>query len=571
MKSRICIDPEFKLTDVYKDEDEIICNVPQQLQMKWLRPRKIQTELMLEAVEKAIRICAKDGRPQCTSLIPMLVKIKKGLEKCGNFLAYDKIEFPENPEIKEKYLKINTSDCHKYCFCPRCQFMRMREAGIITYKIVKKINGYKYYLITLTFPNCGGDDLEAVLDVMNDALKRLKRRFIWSSCIDGDVTCLEIPPSQRLRGYHPHYHVTVAVPIEKDMFDDIELMEQWTSCINKALKKAGCSEVNRLLQCHIAPLEHTDRLDDKSENEIETEKLKVPDYGKIGGTRTLQQKAYLGRKSESIAMTVARSVMYSIKPNDRMIFFEKKHHTGHKGCKLGMTFDEFCDDYDEKDSNISGKAEFLVQDTARTAELLIPMVRALERRKMIVYSGIFREAKKEVEIENKEAKEYMKQKKGENTEKYLFSWHSYVKGYSCRHYEHAKISDKQREKLFKAQKGRPRKQVTPSMVKEIDGQLELISDKAENMPRKLCKGIEKKDSKVYNETDNVCQRNAQSQIGICRTINDLPDWLLSEFEEIIGFDDLQQQQQHLDRRITDTGNGTSDLLNPDGQASRGGN
>ena len=146
------------------------------------------------------------------------------IKNCLNVWVWDKYE-------KNKILDLQTVNrCMNNRFCPNCRLMDISK---FIHKFKKVLNthmleGYVPYMLTLTFPNVKGEELEDTIKNMTKNFNTLIRRYRADSKkkhsvnFAGGIRVLEITHNSSTKMYHPHYHALVMV---KGSVPD-ELMEK---------------------------------------------------------------------------------------------------------------------------------------------------------------------------------------------------------------------------------------------------------------------------------------------------------------------------------------------------------
>jgi len=152
-------------------------------------------------------------------------------------------------------------------FCPICTWKTARKDAIkisVILEAIKEIERRDYLFLTLTAPNCKGEDLKSEIDRFNKAVKRLFDRRNVKKVVKGYIRKLEVTTDQEqyitedlynrkkdyydIRGlkvgdpnptydtYHPHVHIIVAV--NKSYFNDVkvriskeEWLQMWRECM----------------------------------------------------------------------------------------------------------------------------------------------------------------------------------------------------------------------------------------------------------------------------------------------------------------------------------------------------
>lgn len=134
------------------------------------------------------------------------------MRRCADRLSFTK--------DAEGHMKLKKAYFCRVRLCPMCQWRRsLKMHGQVRQCIdyldkVRLAEGhkpYQYTLLTLTVPNCSGEDLAKTLDLIQVAWKRLQRRAEYIAAIKGNVRCVEITYNRQANTYHPHIHALLAV------------------------------------------------------------------------------------------------------------------------------------------------------------------------------------------------------------------------------------------------------------------------------------------------------------------------------------------------------------------------
>mgnify|MGYP006883561622 CR=1 FL=1 len=133
--------------------------------------------------------------------------------------------------------KVNRCKCR---FCSNCRKFDLSRA-LNNLELPFKdliLRGYSPFLITLTVPNCSGDDLPFVVDKLQ---KSFKKFYNFYSCddkkgyfdrymrFDACVRCLEITYNLMTNMYHPHYHVLVFSFDYNPVLFDKKYVGEWSN------------------------------------------------------------------------------------------------------------------------------------------------------------------------------------------------------------------------------------------------------------------------------------------------------------------------------------------------------
>lgn len=141
----------------------------------------------------------------------LLFRKGSNLDWCNKYWTLDKYE---NQKIKD-FKKANL--CHDK-FCANCK--KVKQAGRMA-KYIPELEKYKsnLYHLTLTVPNCSGQDLNATYKKMAKSFKMLINFFTGHNKIkginfdkfkyEGAVRSLEI--TFHSDSYHPHFHIGIVL------------------------------------------------------------------------------------------------------------------------------------------------------------------------------------------------------------------------------------------------------------------------------------------------------------------------------------------------------------------------
>lgn len=171
------------------------------------------------------------------------------LKSCLDFWQWDMYEKNRILDLQ----KVNR--CKNTRFCPNCKALDISK---FIHKFKDIFNeyigkGYKFYMLTLTVPNC-----ELSGEALEDHIKRLSKSFAKffvkfgyedKNALDGRYTSLyggirvlEIT-CDRKKGYHPHYHIVVMLKDAPDPLYMEQTIEGKFSKKSKKVKKLSLIEL----------------------------------------------------------------------------------------------------------------------------------------------------------------------------------------------------------------------------------------------------------------------------------------------------------------------------------------
>jgi plasmid rolling circle replication initiator protein Rep len=204
----------------------------------------------------------KDLNRKATSYMGKHLTIKSivRFETCSNYMSH-----LTNVEMSEKKLH-KTNSCGNR-FCPICTWKTAKKNAIklsVMLDAVREVEGKEFLFLTLTAPNCTGEELAFEIDRFNKAVKRLFDRRNVKRVVKGYIRKLEVTTDQEphiteelykrkkgyfdMRGYkvgdaNPQYntynpHVHIIVVVNKTYFTDAKTfinqenwLEMWQECM----------------------------------------------------------------------------------------------------------------------------------------------------------------------------------------------------------------------------------------------------------------------------------------------------------------------------------------------------
>ena len=240
---------------------------------QWEKPQLKNTKLGADLVGKYTP--KKDLNRKAAAYIEKHVTVKSVVrfETCSNYLL-----FLTNGEMSVKRLH-KTNSCENR-FCPICTWKTAKKDAIklsVMLDAVKEIEGKEFLFLTLTSPNCTGEELSEELDRFNKAVKRLFERRNVKRVVKGYVRKIEVTTDQEqyitekaykrkkdyfeVRGlkvgdpnpiyntYNPHVHAIITV--DKSYFNDkndfiskAKWLEMWQECMeDKSITQVDAKKI----------------------------------------------------------------------------------------------------------------------------------------------------------------------------------------------------------------------------------------------------------------------------------------------------------------------------------------
>lgn len=190
----------------------------------------------------------------------MNVKSIVRFETCSDFMR-----FLTTQALDKKRLE-NSNSCGNR-FCPICTWKTAKKDAIklsIMLDAVKELEAKEFIFLTLTAPNCTGEELSSEIDRFNQAISKLFRRRNVERVVKGYIRKLEVTtdqeqyitaksykrkqvyfdkrglkegdPNPQYNTYNPHVHIILAVNksyfTSRDYIDRDQWLTMWKSCMD---------------------------------------------------------------------------------------------------------------------------------------------------------------------------------------------------------------------------------------------------------------------------------------------------------------------------------------------------
>lgn len=204
-----------------------------QLKLKATELSNIYDLLYLEELQKTLY----DVPPEHWS------KKSKRLLGCGTILTFDVYQNGEK--------KLTSADSCRVRLCPLCSWRRSLKIQAHARKIFDYIGSenYQYIFLTLTVPNCTGEELSKKLDDMFSAWNKFMGYKKIKNIVRGWYRALEVthnvnPKSESFDTYHPHFHCILVVP--KSYFQKAYYIprDEWLALWQKAMRDKSITQVD---------------------------------------------------------------------------------------------------------------------------------------------------------------------------------------------------------------------------------------------------------------------------------------------------------------------------------------
>ena len=152
---------------------------------------------------------------------------------CGSFLEFG-VPILEDGQVSDSGKLQNANFCRDR-LCPMCAWRRSYKIFGQVSRVMDQIGGkYKFLFLTLTIPNCSGEELPAALDKLMTAFKKLMK-YKRMKVVKGFFRALEITKNKSSNTFHPHFHCILAVPLsygKKEYIKHSEWLDLWRKACN---------------------------------------------------------------------------------------------------------------------------------------------------------------------------------------------------------------------------------------------------------------------------------------------------------------------------------------------------
>lgn len=117
----------------------------------------------------------------------------------------------------------------RYCKSRVCQLCNRNRSGRLINAYSEQLKGRKYKFITLTLPNCKGEDLKRTIEEMKIVFLYVRRKFARENRVINGLYTIETTYNWKSDTYHPHIHSL----IDLDVVESFELTKQWIAAWEK--------------------------------------------------------------------------------------------------------------------------------------------------------------------------------------------------------------------------------------------------------------------------------------------------------------------------------------------------
>lgn len=134
------------------------------------------------------------------------------VKSCGDVVKYAIAYEGDMKSVKHKKLLYTETCGNRWCL--RCMQRKALSDALEIYTLANYLyteKNYRFLFITLTAPNCSGNDLRDTISQFNKGVDRLFKREPYRSDFKAWITKVETTYNVKRKDYHPHLHVLVAV------------------------------------------------------------------------------------------------------------------------------------------------------------------------------------------------------------------------------------------------------------------------------------------------------------------------------------------------------------------------
>lgn len=193
--------------------------------------KSFKTEKEKKEKRKIENLKMLEMRKELKKDINLTFSSENKIKNCSTFMEF---LYTEDFE-KQKLLKSNS--CNNR-FCPICAKNKSVKDAIAMKIISNYVKSLKraFIFVTLTAPNCKGEDLKEEINKYNDSFKLMFKRKEFRF-VKGFVRKLEVTYNQEKDTYHPHFHILVSVlpsyfTNPKQYMPRAEWLKNWQEVMN---------------------------------------------------------------------------------------------------------------------------------------------------------------------------------------------------------------------------------------------------------------------------------------------------------------------------------------------------
>ncbi len=167
---------------------------------------KIDDKKIINKKQKNLLMVEMRNELKNKNLLSMTENTYERLKSCGTYMEFlNDLNFEKKKLLRANFCK------NRFCaICSKNKAVKDSIAfKIITNYVKLKLNR-AFIFVTLTAPNCKGEDLKSEIDKYNNAFITMTKRKDFKF-IKGFVRKLEVTYNPKTDTYHPHFHILISV------------------------------------------------------------------------------------------------------------------------------------------------------------------------------------------------------------------------------------------------------------------------------------------------------------------------------------------------------------------------
>lgn len=177
-------------------------------------------------------------------------KKSERVRDCGTDLTFRKPIVSCSGSDSSDLYKLYKANFCRVRLCPMCAWRRSLKIFGQVSKIMDEIEDkYSFIFLTLTVPNCSGDDLSETIDKLHKGFHRLfNYKRVKTACC-GFFRALEVtrnknPESKSFGTYHPHFHIILAVHKRYFKSKEYIVRDDWLQLWQRAMQDYSITQVD---------------------------------------------------------------------------------------------------------------------------------------------------------------------------------------------------------------------------------------------------------------------------------------------------------------------------------------
>lgn len=218
-------------------------DTPEQEIKEKFEPKKLQSELLAQSYSrigydnKAYRVA------ECGTFLEFARTIGQGSGGAPRGCPCGAPEGTQTANVSN--FKLHNANFCRDRLCPMCSWRRSYKIFAQVSQIMNVIGGkYAYLFVTLTVPNCIGEELSDTITDINKAWHRFIGYKRIKSAVKGFFKALEVTRNKDNGTYHPHIHCVVAVNPSYFKSRDYMQRDEWLQLWQRATKDSSITQVD---------------------------------------------------------------------------------------------------------------------------------------------------------------------------------------------------------------------------------------------------------------------------------------------------------------------------------------